>query len=129
MCTIHANRPREALSRLENMICMSGIALPGKAIRQQISDAINLIVQIKRCRDGIRRVVSIAEVVGMEHDVITTQELFTYEYEGMGADGRLMGDWHCSGVLPYFHQRARDFDLGDRLRDVMCGSTAPKSKP
>ncbi|MSP83904.1 MAG: CpaF family protein, partial [Alphaproteobacteria bacterium] len=128
MCTIHANRPREALSRLENMICMSGITLPGKAIRSQISDAINLIVQIKRCRDGVRRVVAIAEVVGMEHDVITTQELFTYEYEGMGADGRLNGDWHCSGVLPYFHQKARDHDLGDRLRDVMCGVDAPKSK-
>jgi pilus assembly protein CpaF len=120
MCTIHANRPREALARLENMICMSGITLPGRAVRSQIADAIDLVVQIKRCRDGARRVTHIVEVIGMEHDVITTQELITFESEGMGTDGRLKGGWASSGVLPYFHRKARDFDLGDRLRQIMC---------
>jgi pilus assembly protein CpaF len=121
MSTIHANRPREALARLENMICMSGIALPGKAIRSQIADAIDLIVQIKRCRDGVRRVTHVVEVIGMEHDVITTQDLFAYEYEGTGEDGKFKGEWRCSGILPYFTQKAKDYDLGDRLREVVCG--------
>jgi pilus assembly protein CpaF len=124
MCTIHANRPREALSRLENMICMSGITLPGKAVRQQIADAINLIVQVKRCRDGVRRVVNVTEVVGMEHEVITTQDLFSYVYEETGHDGRLRGHWVCAGVVPYFFDKARDFDLGDRLRKALLDAPA-----
>jgi pilus assembly protein CpaF len=122
MCTIHANRPREALARLENMICMSGIALPGRAIRSQIADAVDLVIQVKRCRDGIRRVTHIVEIIGMEHDIITTQELVTFESEGMGPDGKLRGTWTASGILPFFHTKARDFDLEDRLRQVMCGS-------
>jgi pilus assembly protein CpaF len=120
MCTIHANRPREALARLENMICMSGITLPGRAVRSQIADAIDLVVQIKRCRDGVRRVTHVVEVIGMEHDVITTQELITFESEGMGPDGKLKGSWQSSGALPFFHRKARDFDLEERLREVMC---------
>jgi pilus assembly protein CpaF len=124
MCTIHANRPREALSRLENMICMSGIALPGKAIRSQVADALNLIVQVKRCRDGVRRVVNVTEVVGMEHEVITTQDLFRWESEGMDEHGRLRGEFRCSGVLPYFAAQAREFDLEDELREVMFGPDA-----
>src|SRR5690606_12327397 len=89
--TIHANRPREALTRLENMIGMAGINLPAKAVRTQIAAAIDMIVQVSRMRDGLRRVTHIMEVVGMEGDVITTQELFSYEYEGEDADGRLRG--------------------------------------
>ena len=82
MSTIHANNPREALTRLENMIGMTGINLPSKAMRTQIASAVHLICQVNRMRDGQRRVTQITEVVGMEGDVITTQDLFTYQYRG-----------------------------------------------
>src|SRR5690606_27323975 len=76
MCTIHANRPREALTRLENMVGMAGINLPSKAVRTQIAAAVQMIIQVSRMRDGVRRVTHIMEIVGMEGDVITTQDLF-----------------------------------------------------
>ena len=82
MGTLHANRPREALTRLENMVTMGGASLPPKAIRSQIAGSLHLIVQISRMRDGIRRVTHITEVMGMEGDVIITQDLFTYEFKG-----------------------------------------------
>ena len=85
--TIHANRPREALTRLENMVGMAGINLPARAVRTQIAAAVDMIVQISRMRDGVRRVTPITEIVGMEGDVITTQDLFTYEFEGELPDG------------------------------------------
>ncbi|MBX6320789.1 MAG: Flp pilus assembly complex ATPase component TadA, partial [Rhodospirillaceae bacterium] len=100
--TIHANRPREALTRLENMIGMAGINLPAKAVRTQIASAIDLIVQVARMRDGVRRITHVVEVVGMEGDVITTQDLFTYAYEGEDADGRLLGTFRSSGLRPHF---------------------------
>ena len=79
--TIHANRPREALTRLENMVGMAGVKLPA-AVRQQIAAAVDMIVQISRMRDGMRRITYITEIVGMEGDIITTQDLFTYQFEG-----------------------------------------------
>src|SRR6266550_2264167 len=82
LSTVHANRPREALTRLENMIGMAGVNLPSRAVRTQIAAAIDMIVQISRMRDGVRRVTNVTEVVGMEGDVITTQELFAYHFEG-----------------------------------------------
>ncbi len=102
MCTVHANNPREALSRLENMVAMSGVTLPAAAVRSQIASAIQLIVQIARMRDDMRRIVHVANVVGMEGDVITTQDLFTYAYEGEGPDGRLSGQFKASGLRPHF---------------------------
>ena len=112
--TIHANRPREALTRLENMVGMSGVALPAQAVRTQIAAAVHLIVQISRMRDGVRRVTSITEVVGMEGEVITTQELFAYRFEGEGADGMLKGRFESAGLRPHFASRAEYFGL-DRL--------------
>jgi pilus assembly protein CpaF len=112
--TIHANRPREALTRLENMVGMSGINLPSRAIRTQISAAVNMILQVSRMRDGVRRVTSITEVVGMEGDIITTQELFSYKFEGEGPDGKLRGKFESSGLRPHFTPRAEYFGL-DRL--------------
>ena len=112
--TIHANRPREALTRLENMVGMSGINLPSKAVRTQIAAAIHMILQISRMRDGVRRVTSITEVVGMEGEVITTQELYSYKFEGEGADGVLRGHFESAGMRPAFTPRAEYYGL-DRL--------------
>jgi pilus assembly protein CpaF len=112
--TIHANRPREALTRLENMVGMSGINLPSKAVRTQIAAAVHMILQVSRMRDGVRRVTSITEVVGMEGDVITTQELFSYKFEGEGADGKLRGRFESAGLRPHFTSRAEYYGL-DRL--------------
>ena len=112
--TIHANRPREALTRLENMVGMSGINLPSKAVRTQIAAAIQMILQISRMRDGVRRVTSITEVVGMEGDVITTQELYSYKFDGEGEDGSLRGHFETAGMRPAFTPRAEYFGL-DRL--------------
>ena len=115
MATIHANKPRDALTRLENMIGMAGINLPSKAMRTQIASAIDLIVQTSRMRDGVRRVTSITEVIGMEGDVITTQELFSFVFEGEDAHGTLKNNFRSHGVRPFFTDRAEYFGLGDVL--------------
>ena len=117
--TIHANRPREALTRLENMIGLAGINLPAKAVRTQIAAAIDMIVQIARMRDGMRRVTSITEIVGMEGDVITTQELFSYEFEGEGQDGMLRGSFNSSGLRPHFTPKAEYFGLDRTLLEAV----------
>lgn len=100
MTTVHANSPRDALSRLEQMIGMAGLELSPRSIRQQIASAIHLVVQAERMDDGRRRLVSIAEVVGMEEDIITTQEIFRFRRQGRTADGEVLGDFECSGVRP-----------------------------
>ncbi|WP_126173717.1 CpaF family protein [Altericroceibacterium xinjiangense] len=112
--TIHANNPREALTRLENMVSMSGINLPPRAMRAQIAGAVHMIVQVSRMRDGVRRITSITEVVGMEGDVVTTQELFSFKFEGEGTDGKLKGRFESAGLRPHFTQRAEYFGL-DRV--------------
>ncbi|MBS0521147.1 MAG: Flp pilus assembly complex ATPase component TadA [Proteobacteria bacterium] len=111
MGTLHANRPREALTRLENMVTMGVSSLPPKAIRTQIAGSLQLIVQISRMRDGVRRVTHITEVAGVEGDVIITQDLFTYEFKGEGADGRLIGAFKSSGLRPHFLPRAAYYGL------------------
>ena len=117
--TIHANRPREALTRLENMVGLAGINLPSKAVRTQIADALNLIIQVSRMRDGKRRVQYITEVVGMEGDVITTQDLFTYKFTGEDENGELVGEFVSTGVRPQFMERAEYFGLGRALMMAM----------
>ncbi len=119
MCTIHANRPREALTRLENMVAMAGVKLPNEAVRSQIAAAVNLIIQISRMRDGIRRITHITEVVGMEGDVITTQDLFTFEFEGEDADGTLHGSFKSTGLRPHFLPRAQYFGLERALMEAV----------
>jgi pilus assembly protein CpaF len=119
LSTIHANRPREALTRLENLVGMAGIQLPAKAVRQQIAAAVHLILQISRMRDGIRRVTSVTEIVGMEGDVITTQDLFTYQYEGELPDGRLKGTFNTTGLRPHFIARAEYYGLDQALVEAM----------
>ena len=117
--TVHANRPREALTRLENMVGMAGINLPAKAVRTQIAAALDMIVQVSRMRDGMRRVTHITEVVGMEGDIITTQDLFIYEFEGEGLDGQLKGQFRSSGLRPHFALKAAYFGLDRRLVECM----------
>jgi pilus assembly protein CpaF len=119
LSTIHANRPREALTRLENLVGMAGIQLPAKAVRQQIAAAVHLILQISRMRDGVRRVTAVTEIVGMEGDVITTQDLFTYQYEGELPDGRLKGTFNTSGLRPHFITRAEYYGLDQALVEAM----------
>jgi pilus assembly protein CpaF len=120
LSTVHANRPREALTRLENMIGMAGVNLPSRAVRTQIAAAIDMIVQISRMRDGVRRVTNVTEVVGMEGDVITTQELFAYHFEGEAADGKLKGRFESSGLRPHFTQRAEYYGLDRALLEAMA---------
>lgn len=122
--TLHANRPREALTRLENMVAMSGVKLPTEAVRTQIAGAVNLIVQISRMRDGIRRITHITEIVGMEGEVITTQDLFKFQFEGENPDGTLYGTFYSTGLKPHFTIRAEYFGLERALIEAM--SSAPQ---
>ena len=119
MGTLHANTPREALTRLENMIGMAGINLPSKAVRTQIASAVNLIVQVSRMRDGVRRITHVTEVVGMEGDVIITQDLFTFEFKGEDENGKLIGEFRSSGIRPNCAPQAAYFGLEQALIDAM----------
>ncbi len=104
MTTVHANTPRDALHRLETMVLMAGFDLPLKAIREQISSAIDVVVQLERMRDGTRKVVNVSEVQGMEGEVIITQEIFKWENAGM-KDGKVMGYLKATGIRPKFIER------------------------
>ena len=108
LTTIHANTPRDALARLETMIAMAGLDLPEKAMRQQIASALDVVVQVTRLPDGTRKIVSISEIIGMEGDVITMQEIFTFERVG---DRRrrdaCVGQFQATGIRPYFSDRLR----------------------
>ncbi|SDE56804.1 pilus assembly protein CpaF [Rhodospira trueperi] len=115
MGTVHANNPREAISRLENMIAMGGFALPAKATREQISSAITIIVQASRLRDGSRKIVDISEVMGMEGDVVTLQQLMVFEFLDETPEGKIIGRHRATGIRPGFWDRARYFGLEDRL--------------
>jgi pilus assembly protein CpaF len=112
MGTLHANSPREALSRLESMITMGGFSLPAKTIREMIVGSVDVIVQAARLRDGSRRITHITEVIGMEGDVIVTQDLLKYEMDGEDADGNIIGKHRSTGIArPAFWDRARYFNL------------------
>jgi pilus assembly protein CpaF len=119
MCTLHANTPREALTRLENMVAMSSMRLPPQAVRMQIASAINLVVQISRMRDGVRRIVQVSEIVGMEGEIVTMQDLFSYQFQGERADGTLIGRHVCTNFRPRFLTRAQYYGLADVLLEAM----------
>jgi pilus assembly protein CpaF len=109
MCTLHSNSPRECLGRMENMILMGDIKIPKEAISKQIADSVDMIVQVKRLRDGSRRTTQITEVIGMEGDVIVTQDLFKFEYRDEDPDGKIHGEWVSGSVRPYTLEKARQF--------------------
>ena len=109
MTTIHANSARDGVSRLENMIAMAGIEMPLKAVRSQISSAVNLIVQASRLQDGSRRMTSITEITGMEGEVISMQEIFRYERLGLAADGKIIGRFNATGVRSHYSERFRQW--------------------
>jgi pilus assembly protein CpaF len=113
--TIHANKPREALMRLENLVGLAGINIPMSALRTQIASAVDMIIQVQRMRDGVRRVTHVVEVVGCEGDIITTQDLFTYQFTGVDKNGTLIGDFKSSGLRPKFTERAEYFGLDKAL--------------
>jgi pilus assembly protein CpaF len=117
--TLHANRPREALTRLENMVAMAGFNLPVAAVRTQIAAAVQLIVQVARMRDGVRRITSITEVIGMEGDVIVLKELFAFVFEGTDPGGAVGGRFESSHLKPHFAPRADYFALGGALAEAM----------
>jgi pilus assembly protein CpaF len=119
MATVHANTPRDALTRLENMIGMAGFNLPPKAMREQISSALTAIIHISRLSDGKRKVTSIQEITGMEGDVITMQDIFTYEQTGIGQDGTVLGHFRATGIRPRFVDRLRvhGITVSDELFD------------
>ncbi len=105
LTTIHANTPRDSLSRLETMVLMAGLELPEKAIREQIASALNLIVQIARLTDGRRKVTNVAEIVGMEGNVVTMQDIFVFERLGVSEDGTVLGRFKATGIRPKFAER------------------------
>jgi pilus assembly protein CpaF len=109
MTTIHANNPRDAISRLENMVAMAGIEMPLKAVRSQIASAVNLIVQASRLQDGSRRMISITELTGMEGEVISMQEIFRYERLGLAPDGKIIGRFTATGVRSHYADRFRQW--------------------
>jgi pilus assembly protein CpaF len=113
LTTIHANTPRDALSRIENMVSMTGFTFPTKTLRAQIASAIDVVVQVERHEDGKRRLVSVQEINGMEGDVVTMSELFKFERQGIDAEGNVQGALRATGIIPAFQKdlKAKGIDL------------------
>jgi pilus assembly protein CpaF len=119
MSTVHANSPRDALFRLENMVMMANLNLPLGAVRMQIASAVNLVVHIERMRDGVRRVQYIAEIAGMEGDIITLRDLFMFQHRGERRDGRIEGEFQSTRMRPDFVTRAAHYNLDKELLDAV----------
>ncbi|MBX6364913.1 MAG: CpaF family protein [Gemmatimonadetes bacterium] len=111
LTTLHANSPRDALARLETMVSMANLNLPEKAMRQQIASAIQVVIQVSRLQDGTRKIMSIAEIVGMEGDVITMQDIFVYERTGIDEKGRVQGRFKATGIRPRFAERLKAYGI------------------
>jgi pilus assembly protein CpaF len=120
LTTVHANSPRDALSRVETMVSMTGITFPMRALRAQMASAINIVIQVARDEDGKRRLVSLQEINGMEGEVITMSEIFAFERRGVDASGNVLGELKATGVVPSFQRRlaARGIDLPVSLFSV-----------
>ena len=107
LTTVHANSPRDALSRIETMALMANLSLPEKALRYQISSAIHIIVQVSRMSDGSRRVTHITEVTGTNGDVISMQDIFLFEKYGLGPNGKVLGRFRSTGIIPKFAEKLK----------------------
>ncbi|TXN01907.1 CpaF family protein [Methylobacterium sp. WL103] len=130
MGTLHANSPRECLSRIESMISMGGFTLPSKTLREMICGSIDVVVQATRLRDGSRRITHITEVLGMEGDVITTQDIFLFDILGEDANGKLIGRHRSTGVgRPKFWERARYYGLERQLGEALDAAAAAGGAP
>jgi pilus assembly protein CpaF len=128
MGTLHANSPREALSRIESMITMGGYSLPSRTIREMVCGSVDIIVQAARLRDGSRRITHITEVMGMEGDVIITQDIFLYEMTGEDANGNIIGKHHSTGIgRPKFWDRARYYGEEKRLAAALDAAESVSS--
>ncbi len=124
MSTVHANTARDALARVENMVMMANVSLPSRAIHGQMVSALDLIVQVERMRDGTRRITELSEVVGMEGEVITLGDLFTFKYEGENPDGTLRGTFEASGLRPRFLPRLEYYGLAAAFMKAISGKAA-----
>jgi len=107
MTTIHANTPRDALTRLESMVAMTNLNLPERSVRQQMVSAVAIVVQVSRMSDGSRKVMSISEITGMEENTVSMQDIFTFKRKGVGPDGKVIGVFEPSGIRPKFVERLR----------------------
>jgi pilus assembly protein CpaF len=127
LTTLHANTPRDALSRLETMISMASLELPEKAMRQQIASAINLVIQISRLSDGTRKIMQVSEIVGMEGDVITMQDIFLFDREGIGENDRVLGSFRASGIRPRAADRFKSYGI-DIANMLFADGGAPRAR-
>jgi pilus assembly protein CpaF len=125
MTTIHANSPRDAITRLEHMLGMAGLRVDPRSMRQQISAALSVVVQVSRLSDGQRKVTSLQEITGMEGEVVTMQEIFRFEQTGLGAQGKVEGHFAATGIRPKFMQRL--VSRGIALRDDLFSPTSPRT--
>lgn len=123
LTTVHANTPRDALGRLENMVAMTGLDLPTKMVRTQIASAINVVLQLSRLEDGKRKLLSIQEIQGMEGDIITMSEIFKFQRKGIDEYGNILGSFKATGIVPKFHEnlQKRGIDLPFDLFDPERG--------
>jgi pilus assembly protein CpaF len=119
LTTIHANSPRDGLTRIESMVAMAGVNLPTRSVRAQIASALDLVVQLERQEDGRRRIVSVQEVDGIEGEVITMSEIFRFEREGVDREGKVVGRFRATGLVPRFHEelRRRGLELAIEVYD------------
>jgi len=122
LTTIHANSPRDALSRLETLVLMAGMDLPLKIVRQQISSAVDVIVQMSRLRDGTRKITAITEVAGMEGDVVVLSDIFKFNQTGVDVEGKILGQVKPTGIRPLFGPRLEG--AGFKLGAEIFGATA-----
>ena len=123
LTTVHANSPRDSLSRVENMVLMAGFELPVRAIREQVASALDLVIHVARLSDGSRRVTHVSEISGMEDQVVTMQDVYVFEQSGLDAAGRVIGQLRPTGLMPSFHERFAT--LGVDLSQYLLSGAAP----
>jgi pilus assembly protein CpaF len=126
MTTLHANSPRDALGRLETMIQMAGVNLGESAMRRQIASAVDIVIHLARLSDGGRKVMNISEIVGMEGEIITMQDLFLFERTGLSADGRVAGAFRSMGIRPRAAERLQA--VGINLEETLFADLADRDR-